>query len=125
MVKSDNGPPFNSEKFQKFSKEERFYHRRITPEYPEENGDVENFMRNINRVVQTANVEKKNWEEELTTFLSVCRNTPHPSNGKSPNEIVKRYPVRVLLPRIISSIEDQDAIDKRKYKSIEADHKRV
>ena len=81
-------------------------------------------MRNINRVAPTANVEKKNWEEELTTFLSVYRNTPHPSNGKSPNEIVKRYPFRVLLPRIIS-IEDQDAIYKRKYKSIEADHKRV
>ena len=108
VLKSDNGPPFNSEEFQKFSEEQGFYHRRITPEYPEENGDVENFMRNINRVAQIAKIEKKNWEEELTTFLSVYRNTPHPSTGKSPNEIVKRYPVRALLPRVIPSMEDQD-----------------
>ena len=69
-------------------------------------------MRNINRVAQIAKIEKKNWEEELTTFQSVYRNTPHPSTGKSPNEIVKRYPVRALLPRVIPSMEDQDVRER-------------
>ena len=62
MVKSDNGPPFKSKEF---------YHWGIMPEYSEENGEVENFMRNINRIAQIAKVKKKNWEEKLTTFLSV------------------------------------------------------
>ena len=53
-----------------------------------------------------------NLVDELITFLSVYRNTPHPSTGKSPNELVKRYPVLASLPRLIPSIEDQDVHER-------------
>jgi len=52
VVKSENGPPFNSHKFEECEREEEFKHRKVTPGWPEANGDVERCMQRIKR--QTA-----------------------------------------------------------------------
>ena len=44
VVKTDNGPPFNGNEFQTFSKDFGFQHRKITPLRPEANGEAEWFM---------------------------------------------------------------------------------
>ena len=44
VVKSDNGPPFNSHKFEEYAREAGFKHRKVTPGWPEANGDVERCM---------------------------------------------------------------------------------
>ena len=49
VVKSDNGPPFNSEQFKQFSEYLGFRHRRITPYWPRANGEVERFMRTLKK----------------------------------------------------------------------------
>ena len=41
IVKSDNGPPFNSQQFKQFSNELGFHHRKITPLWPMANAEVE------------------------------------------------------------------------------------
>ena len=41
VVKTDNGPPFNGNEFQTFSKDFGFQHRKITPLRPEANGEAE------------------------------------------------------------------------------------
>ena len=45
VVRTDNGPPFNSEDFQKFATHLGFTHRRITPVWPRANGEAERLMK--------------------------------------------------------------------------------
>ena len=49
VVKSDNGPPFNSHKFEEYAREEGFKHRKVTPGWPEASGDVERCMQRIKK----------------------------------------------------------------------------
>ena len=41
VVKSDNGPPFNSDDFRNFVRHLGFTHRKVTPLWPQANGEVE------------------------------------------------------------------------------------
>ena len=75
MLKSDNGPPFNSEQFASWSKFIGFSHRKVTPKWPEANGEAERFMRTLNKAVKTAKLEKGNWKQEIFTFLRHYRAT--------------------------------------------------
>lgn len=45
LIKTDNGPPFNGQKFHEFSAYLGFKHKKITPYWPQANGEVERFMR--------------------------------------------------------------------------------
>ena len=44
-LKTDNGPPFNSHEFKTYASITGFRHRRITPLWPQANGETERFMR--------------------------------------------------------------------------------
>ena len=46
-IRTDNGPPFNSESFSRFVQHMGIKHRKITPLLPEANGICERFTRNI------------------------------------------------------------------------------
>ena len=46
VVKSNNGPPFNGHEFAQFANYLGFKHRKVTPLWPEANGEVERFMIN-------------------------------------------------------------------------------
>ncbi|XP_062568257.1 uncharacterized protein K02A2.6-like [Saccostrea cucullata] len=41
VVKTDNGPPFNGSLFKEFAKHLGFQHRKITPLWPQANGEAE------------------------------------------------------------------------------------
>jgi len=84
VLRSDNGPPFNSKDFVLFSTDLGFRHRKITPCWPRANGEVERFMRTVKKVVRTASVEDKNWKQELYRFLRNYRATPHSTTGAAP-----------------------------------------
>ena len=61
MVKSDNGLPLSSEEFKTFAVELGF--RPVTPEHPEANGSIENFVRNLNKISKTAKLEGNDWKK--------------------------------------------------------------
>ena len=65
VLRSDNGPPFNSREFNDFSKHLGFAHRKVTPYWPRANGEVERFMRTIKKVIKAAVMENKNWKQEM------------------------------------------------------------
>ncbi|XP_063970809.1 uncharacterized protein K02A2.6-like [Lytechinus pictus] len=44
VVRTDNGPPFNGAYFNQFANYLGFKHRRVTPRWPQANGEVERFM---------------------------------------------------------------------------------
>ena len=98
VVKTDNGPPFNSKHFKRYSKYMGFRHRRITPLHPKANGLVENFNRMIIKILKIARIECLPWVQELYTFLRNYRATVHLSTGKSPAELF--FPNRPFRTRL-------------------------
>ena len=57
VLKSDNGPPFNSHTFKDLCIQKGIQYRRITPRWPEANGLVENFMKSVGKATKTAHAE--------------------------------------------------------------------
>ena len=49
-LKTDNGPPFNSHEFKTYASITGFRHRKITPLWPQANGETERFMRTVKKV---------------------------------------------------------------------------
>ena len=113
VLKTDNGPPFNSDDFYKYSKHVGFHHRRITPEWPRANSEVERFMTNINKVVQTALIEEKTWKQELHTFLRSYRATPHTASGRTPYELLFGRSMHVKLPEFPDFPAEDFALRRR------------
>ena len=81
VVKSDN-----SNEFANFANSLGFEHRKVTPYWPEANGEVERFMRTLEKAIRTAHLEKKNWKQEMNVFLRQYRATPHSTTDISPSE---------------------------------------
>ena len=84
---SDNGPPFESEEFAKFAKEKGFHHHRVTPEHQRANGEVENFMKILNKTKQIANLQRQDYEVAVQDILTGYRSTPHPATGIAPYKV--------------------------------------
>ena len=62
VIRTDNGALFNSAQFSEYSEYMGFIHRKITPNHPQANGEVERFMRTLNKIIRAAGVERKNWK---------------------------------------------------------------
>ena len=77
VLKSDNGPSFQSNEFKQFMKENGIKHQRITPLWPQANSEAENFMKPMEKAMRAVHLEKKNWRKELYRFLLNYRATPH------------------------------------------------
>ena len=52
ILKSDNGPSFNSQDFKVFMQEYEINHRRVTPLCPQANSEAENFMKPLSEVIK-------------------------------------------------------------------------
>ena len=116
LVRTDNGPPFQSADFAKFAKYLGFEHRKVTPLWPRANGEVERFMRTIGKAIRTAVVEKRNWRQELFTFLRNYRATPHTTTGLSPSELLNGRKLKTAFPVLeqSTSLSFQKAVDGAK-----------
>ena len=68
-ITSDNGTPYNSEQFKQYAKYMGFEHTKKIPYTPWANGTAENFMKNLGKLIETAQEEKINWRQELHRFL--------------------------------------------------------
>ena len=119
IVKTDNGPPFNGDQFASWAKYIRFKHRKITPIWPEANGEAERFMRTLTKAVRSAVLDKGSWRQEICTFLRHYRAAPHSTTGISPAELLYQRPLRTEVPRVSSqtkrvTFQDQVMLAKRR-----------
>ena len=74
IVKSDNGSPFQSAEFANYALLSGFKHRRVTPLWPEANGEAERFVKTIKKAITAAKVERKDWHLEMYMLQqSLCR----------------------------------------------------
>lgn len=86
IVKTDNGPPFQSQDFASFAVSCEFKNRKILPLLPEANGEVERFMGNLSKFVRASVAENNDWKAILHNFLMHYRTIPHATTKVSPFE---------------------------------------
>jgi transposase InsO family protein len=98
IIKSDNGPPFNSDAFAKFAKHKGFKHRKITPLWPLANGEAERFMRTIKKTMKAAISQGRSWNQDLNSFLLNYRATPHSSTKVAPATLLFGRNIQTTLP---------------------------
>ena len=115
ILRSDNGPPFQSEEFTQFSKWMGFKHVKVTPCTPWANGLVERFMPSLTKVIRTSIEEGLNWRQQMQRFLRSYRATPHPCTGVPPalGMGLKRYKSRLPCPVTLEETVNSHRMKKR------------
>jgi transposase InsO family protein len=101
-VKTDNGPPFNSNQFSEFAKSSNFKHHRITPYWPRANGACEKFMQGLKKIL--TDYKPSEIDSKLNGYLRNYRSTPHLATNKTPHSLVfktSRTPTK--LPKLTSN----------------------
>ena len=99
---SDNGPPFNGAEFERYMKALNIEWKTSTPLWPQGNSNVENFNKTLVKVLQTAQLEERNWRQELQRFLLSYRVTPHATTKIAPCELLYNRTVKGYLPELPS-----------------------
>ena len=84
IVRSDNGPPFTSDKIKKYMEENGIKYCRTAPLWRHANSEVENFMKPLTKAACSAHVEGKVWKKHLHKLLLNYRTTLHYTTGFTP-----------------------------------------
>ena len=114
-ITTDNGPQFISQEFQRFVEGNCIDHRKVTPLWPQANGEVERQNRSLLKRIKIAQIEKKDWRKEIEAFLNMHRTTPHSTTGISPAELIFRRKLRTRIPGIEEfQVDDQEVRDRDK-----------
>ena len=79
-------------------------HQRITPLWPQANGEAENFMKPLAKAVRSAHAEGKLWTEHLYKFLLNYRTTPRTTTGYTPATLLFNRKVCNKLPQLPSAV---------------------
>ena len=72
-IVTDNGPQFTSTEFSTYLSSSGIAHRKVTPYWPQANSEVERFNRTVEKAIRAANIEGKNWKEELDVTETTLR----------------------------------------------------
>lgn len=116
-VKTDNGPPFNSEQFSKFAAYMGFHHRKITPLWPQANATAERFMRTLGKCLRVAHMENIPWKQHLYTFLREYRSTPHSTTITSPAELLLKRRIHTNMPSVSTPTGSDKDLRRRDHKA--------
>ena len=126
VLRTDNRPPMNSADFQNFSKQFGFKHRKITPIWPQANGECERFMKTIGIVIRAAKTQKPDWRVDMYAFVRNYRATKHATTKCSPAELlfgrqirINQYfaPSKSSKKNVQVKARENDAYQKAKIKS--------
>ena len=124
-IHSDNGPQFISETFADFCKTIGVEHCKVTPRWPQANGEVERQNRSLLKRMKIAQAEGKDWKEEILAYLAAYRANPHPSTGKSPAELLFGRKIRTKMPQLTPVTDDLEVRDRdAEQKGLFADARR-
>ena len=113
QVTHDNGPPYNSDSWTNYAKERGFALKPCTPEHPKSNGLAERFMGVLVKAVHTAIAAGRDVQTEVNRRLLHYRNTPHPSTGRTPAELIMGRRMRTKIPTIQANKASQGHLEAR------------
>lgn len=97
-IRSDNGPPFQGREFHAYLENLAIKHRKITPLWPQANGEVERLMRTLNRAIRIAVDNGENAEAAVDHFLGAYRRTPHSTTKFAPASLLFKRAPRDHIP---------------------------
>ncbi|XP_020911868.1 uncharacterized protein K02A2.6 [Exaiptasia diaphana] len=113
VIKTDNGPPFNSGAFKNYAQHIGFTHRKITPLWPQANSQAESFNKPMMKSIRAAHTEGKNWKQELQKFLRQYRNTPHTATKFTPFRLLFGRDPKTKLPEIDIKKQEESVVTKQ------------
>ena len=96
-----------------------FTRRKVTPYWPRANGGAERFMKNLGKVMKTSTSEGKPWKQKLNKFLRNYRAKPHISTIIAPSTALFRRNVKIMLPALPQSKNDDQLMRSADTKSKE------
>ncbi|PFX22385.1 Uncharacterized protein K02A2.6 [Stylophora pistillata] len=99
-LRSDNGPQFRSEVFERYLEDNGIEHRKTTPSWPQANGDIERQNKSLLKRMKIAQAEGKQWKKEVRKYLVAYRSTPRTTTGVSPAELLFGRKMRTKLPEL-------------------------
>lgn len=100
--RTDNGPPFNSQEFTDYSRQNGIQHTKVFPYHAQAN-PAETFMRPLGKAMKIAYNSNQNKTTALNDLLIGYRSTPHPATGLAPGNMLFRYGYHHDFPRTTNS----------------------
>ena len=105
IIRSDNGPCYNSKEFQQFLQCYNITHHTSSPHQPRSNGFIERMVEVAKKLMDKAGKEGKPW----ISGLYECRVTPQSSSIASPLQLItQRTPREKDLPQMLSTLGAQE-----------------
>ena len=99
-IVSGNSPPFTSYELQGYFISKGIKHHKTCPLWPQANDQVERFMPSLNKVSQTAFLERKDWKLEIYKFSFPYQNCPHTTTKIPPSDLMFNRKVKFTFPHI-------------------------
>ena len=75
-ITTDNGPQFISKEFEDYLEMQGIKHRKVTPLWPQANGEVERQNRSLLKRLKISQIEKRDWKDELPLLLQCTGQHP-------------------------------------------------
>ena len=112
---SDNGTPFNSNAMNSFCRERNIEMAKIPPLHLSAN-PAETFMKSIRKSMKIAHHNNTSEKKVLAQLLSNYRDTPHPSTGVTPNDMLfpqSVFPRKDITEQTIKTAQKRDELLKQ------------
>ena len=113
-ITHDNGPPYDSLAWRQYAKECGFKSKPCSLEHPEGNGIAERFMGVLVKITHAALAEGLDPKVEVEKRLLNYRNTPHPSTGYSPGQLMMGRRLKTKIQSIIKAPRNKDHTEAKK-----------
>lgn len=110
---SDNGPPFQSDGFDKFCAKHKIKLTHSPPYHPPSNGQAERAVRTVKQCFYKFCLGVENSlqiHQRVQKFIMYHNNSPSTSTGKSPYEIIFSFKPRTLLDLV--NLKHKEEVDK-------------
>ncbi|XP_058455305.1 uncharacterized protein K02A2.6-like [Malaya genurostris] len=113
-VHSDNGPPFQSDKFVKTWEDRGVNSRKSIPLCPQSNGVVERYNKDVKETLAASKLDKSNWRTALDKYLYMHNKVrPLSRLGVTPFELLVGWKCRGTFPFLWKTPENVDRINIR------------
>ena len=114
-IKTDNGLLFQGQEFNEFMTSLGIRHRKITPQWPQANGEVERFMRTLNKTLRIEVEQGEDAQCCMHRFLRAYRHTSYSTMKCSPIDLLMRIPARDTIP--VSTFWQPGEMDMQRMQS--------
>ena len=102
---TDNGAPFQSHFFAEYVRHNGFKHRRVTPLWPQANGEAERFMASLGKVLRNAKAASIDKHVALREFMRAYHETPHSSTKVAPAMLMFGFSNSSGIPSLEANLD--------------------